>query len=60
MEQTTDKQAHAAPSLTREEFWRRWEEHKRKKQALIKEIEQDMAARIKARTGEEVTSFEVW
>ena len=59
MEQTTDRQVHAAP-LTREEFWRRWKEHKQKKEALIREIEQDMAARIKARTGEEVTSFEVW
>ena len=46
--------------LTKEEVWRRMKEHKRKKQELLEQIQQEMRARIKERTGEDVTSFEVW
>ena len=46
--------------LTKEEVWRRMREHKRKKQELLEQIQQEMRARIKERTGEDVTSFEVW
>ncbi len=61
MKQTTDKQAHAAP-LTREEFWRRWEERKRKKQALVEDMKAYLTAKYKERTGREPepNSFEVW
>ena len=45
--------------LTKEEVWRRMNEHKRKKQELLEQIQQEMRARIKERTGEDVTSFEV-
>ena len=47
-------------TLTKEEVWRRMKEHKRKKQELLEQIQQEMRARIKERTGEDVTSFEVW
>ena len=46
--------------LTKEEVWRRMKEHKRKKQELLEQIQQEMRAKIKERTGEDVTSFEVW
>lgn len=46
--------------LTKEEFWRRLREHKRKKEELLEQIQQEMRARIKERTGEDITSFEVW
>ena len=46
--------------LTKEEIWRRMREHKRKKQELLEQMQQEMRARIKERTGEDVTSFEVW
>ena len=46
--------------LTKEEIWRRMKEHKRKKEELLAQIQQEMRARIKERTGEDVTSFEVW
>ena len=41
-------------TLTKEEVWRRMKEHK------LEQIQQEMRARIKERTGEDVTSFEVW
>ena len=58
MEQNTS-QPKKTP-LTKEEVWRRMKEHKRKKQELLKKIQQGMRERIKERTEKEVTSFEVW
>ncbi len=46
--------------LVKEEVWRRMREHKQKRQELLKQIQQEMRDRIKGRTGENVTSFEVW
>ena len=59
MEQNLQTQEKKTP-LTKEEVWRRMREHKRKKQELLEQIQQEMRARIKERTGEDVTSFEVW
>ena len=59
MEQPLQSQEKKTP-LTKEEFWRRLREHKRKKEELLEQIQQEMRAEIKKRTGEDVTSFEVW
>lgn len=59
MEKTQTHTPEKTP-LTKEEFWRRMKEHKRKRQELLEQIQQEMRARIKERTGEDVTSFEVW
>lgn len=59
MEETLQSPQKKTP-LTKEEVWRRMKEHKRKKQELLEQIQQEMRARIKERTGEDVTSFEVW
>lgn len=59
MEQPLQSQEKNTP-LTKEEFWRRLREHKRKKEELLEQIQQEMRTRIKERTGEDVTSFEVW
>lgn len=59
MEQNQLSQNERVP-LTKEEIWRRMREHKRKKQELLEQMQQEMRARIKERTGEDVTSFEVW
>ena len=59
MEQNLQTQEKKTP-LTKEEVWRRMREHKRKKQELLEQIQQEMRVRIKERTGEDVTSFEVW
>ena len=47
-------------AFTREELMRRLEEHRRKKKVLIETIQKEMHDRIKERTGEDVTSFNVW
>ena len=47
-------------AFTREELMRRLEEHRRKKKELIETIQKEMHDRIKERTGEDVTSFNVW
>ena len=59
MKETMQIQERKTP-LTKEEIWRRMKEHKRKKEELLAQIQQEMRARIKERTGEDVTSFEVW
>ena len=59
MEQNQLSQNERIP-LTKEEIWRRMREHKRKKQELLEQMQQEMRARIKERTGKDVTSFEVW
>ncbi|MBU3813117.1 MAG: hypothetical protein H9791_01220 [Candidatus Bacteroides intestinipullorum] len=59
MKETIQIQERKTP-LTKEEIWRRMKEHKRKKEELLAQIQQEMRARIKERTGEDVTSFEVW
>lgn len=58
MKQTTPIQL--PPRPTREELLRRLEESRRRKRELIESIKEEMRADIKARTGEDVTSFEVW
>ncbi len=45
---------------TREEVLRRLEVNRRRKRELIERIKEEMRAEIKQRTGEDVTSFEVW
>lgn len=47
-------------AFTREELMRRLEEHRRRKKVLIETIQKEMHDRIKERTGEDVTSFNVW
>ena len=47
-------------AFTREELMRRLEEQRRKKKELIETIQKEMHDRIKERTGEDVTSFNVW
>lgn len=59
MEQTL-KQPAEQDAFTREELMRRLEEHRRKKKELIETIQKEMHDRIKERTGEDVTSFNVW
>lgn len=59
MEQTLKQPAEQA-AFTREELMRRLEEHRRKKKELIETIQKEMHDRIKERTGEDVTSFNVW
>ncbi|HJA84292.1 MAG TPA: hypothetical protein H9785_10035 [Candidatus Bacteroides intestinavium] len=59
MKETMQTEERKTP-LTKEEIWRRMKEHKRKKEELLAQIQQEMRARIKERTGEDVTSFEVW
>lgn len=59
MKETMQTEERKTP-LTKEEIWRRMKEHKRKKEKLLAQIQQEMRARIKERTGEDVTSFEVW
>ena len=59
MKETIQIQERKTP-LTKEEIWRRMKEHKRKKEELLAQIQQETRARIKERTGEDVTSFEVW
>ena len=59
MKETMQTEERKIP-LTKEEIWRRMKEHKRKKEELLAQIQQEMRARIKERTGEDVTSFEVW
>lgn len=59
MKETMQTEERKTP-LTKEEIWRRMKEHKRKKEELLAQIQQEMRARIKKRTGEDVTSFEVW
>lgn len=59
MKETIQIQERKTP-LTKEEIWRRMKEHKRKKEELLAQIQQEMRVRIKERTGEDVTSFEVW
>ena len=59
MEQTLKQPAEQA-AFTREELMRRLEEHRRKKKVLIETIQKEMHDRIKERTGEDVTSFNVW
>ena len=59
MKETMQTEEKKTP-LTKEEIWRRMKEHKRKKEELLAQIQQEMRARIKERTGEDVTSFEVW
>ncbi len=59
MKETIQTEERKTP-LTKEEIWRRMKEHKRKKEELLAQIQQEMRARIKERTGEDVTSFEVW
>ena len=48
------------PPLTKEEFWRRLREHKRKKEELIKQMEEYLRTEYKKRTGQEPESIEVW
>ena len=59
MKETIQTEERKTP-LTKEEIWRRMKEHKRKKEELLAQIQQEMRVRIKERTGEDVTSFEVW
>ena len=59
MEQNPQSSTEKTP-LVKEEVWRRMREHKQKRQELLKQIQQEMRDRIKGRTGENVTSFEVW
>lgn len=54
------KQPAEQAAFTREELMRRLEEHRRKKKVLIETIQKEMHDRIKKRTGEDVTSFNVW
>ena len=46
--------------LTKEEVWRRMKEHKRKKQELIRQMEEYLRTEYKKRTGQEPESIEVW
>ena len=46
--------------LTKEEIWRRMKEHKRKKEELIRQMEEYLKAEYKKRTGQEPESIEVW
>lgn len=59
MEQNPQSSKEKTP-LVKEEVWRRMREHKQKRLELLKQIQQEMRDRIKGRTGENVTSFEVW
>lgn len=47
-------------TLTKEEVWRRMKEHKRKKQELIRQMEEYLRTEYKKRTGQEPESIEVW
>ena len=47
-------------TLTKEEVWRRMKEHKRKKEELIRQMEEYLKAEYKKRTGQEPESIEVW
>lgn len=58
MKQTTQIPLPARP--TREELLRRLEESRRRKREFIERAKEEMRAEIKARTGEDVTSFDVW
>ena len=46
--------------LTKEDVWRRMKEHKRKKQELIRQMEEYLRTEYKKRTGQEPESIEVW
>lgn len=59
MEQPLQSQEKNTP-LTKEEFWRRLREHKRKKEELIKQMEEYLRTEYKKRTGQEPESIEVW
>lgn len=60
MEEIRQSQTEGKKSLTKE-YWMKWlKEHRRKKQKLVEEIQQEMRASIKESTGKDVTSFEVW
>lgn len=59
MEQPLQSQEKKTP-LTKEEFWRRLREHKRKKEELIKQMEEYLRTEYKKRTGQEPESIEVW
>ena len=59
MEKTQTHTPEKTP-LTKEEFWRRMKEHKRKKQELIRQMEEYLRAEYKKRTGQEPESIEVW
>ena len=59
MEQNLQTQEKKTP-LTKEEVWRRMREHKRKKQELIRQMEERLRAEYKKRTGQEPESIEVW
>ena len=58
-EQNLQTQEKKTP-LTKEEVWRRMREHKRKKQELIRQMEECLRAEYKKRTGQEPESIEVW
>ena len=60
MEQMTTTQQQEKQPLTREEVIRRWKEHRRKKQEFIQELEKELRAAYKKRTGHEPESIEVW
>ncbi len=59
MEQPLQSQEKKIP-LTKEEFWRRLREHKRKKEELIQKMEEYLRTEYKKRTGQEPESIEVW
>lgn len=48
------------PKITREEALRRLKESKRRKQAWIDSITEELKADFKARTGQEATTIEIW
>lgn len=59
MKETIQIQERKTP-LTKEEIWRRMKEHKRKKEELIRQMEEYLKAEYKKRTGQEPESIEVW
>ena len=59
MKETMQTEERTTP-LTKEEIWRRMKEHKRKKEELIRQMEEYLKAEYKKRTGQEPESIEVW
>ena len=59
MKETIQIQERKTP-LTKEEIWRRMKEHKRKKEELIRQMEEYLKTEYKKRTGQEPESIEVW
>lgn len=59
MKETMQTEERKTP-LTKEEIWRRMKEHKRKKEELIRQMEEYLKAEYKKRTGQEPESIEVW